>query len=80
VDWAKLFTKREIDEFIALYDAPNPNEKAIHDFLKAAKSEVSFASTLMDESGNTMRFALGLSTPGCHRVVGRGGVEEGKLR
>lgn len=68
INWAKLFTRQEIDEFIALYENSTTSEKAIHDFLKqqpkflyalgayqAALSEVSFDSTIKNSSGEPLK-------------------------
>ena len=35
INWPKLFTKREIEEFIQLYEASNTSDQAIHEFLKS---------------------------------------------
>src|SRR5215213_2181542 len=71
VNWPKLFTQQEIDEFIELYERKNPNEQAIHNFLnertkflyalgayEAAISEVSFPSGLTDSSGRSIQLRL----------------------
>lgn len=68
IDWTKLFTKREIDEFISLYETPNTSEQVLHGFLKrqpkflyalgayqAVLSEVSFHSTIEDSSGELLK-------------------------